>query len=324
MNDPSAPPSTPPSSQAPHAAAPNTDNDDDSSFVGSLRDWVRGLRRGRNGEGLRETLEELIEEQATDADSSISAHERALIANVLALRTLTAEDVMVPRADIVALEADTGREELLQLMRTQPRSRLPVYRGTLDDALGMVHIKDLIVGLASDKAFKLNSYIRDVLFIAPSMRVNDLLLEMRRQRTHMALVVDEFGGIDGLVTIEDVVEELVGEIEDEHDIAEGPKLSREPDGSMLADARASLEDYEAIVGPVFTAEEREEIDTLGGLVYALAGRIPGRGEVIAHPGGIEFTVLDADPRRIKRLRVRQLPAAEAAPAADPAAAGNGG
>jgi magnesium and cobalt transporter len=152
-----------------------------------------------------------------------------------------------------------------------------------------------------------------VLFVAPSARLLDLLLEMRLKRVHMALVVDEFGGIDGILTIEDVVEEIVGEIEDEHDVEEQPKVVQRPDGTVLADARATIEEFEERVGPVLSEAEREEdIDTLGGLVFSLAGRIPKRGEVVQHPSGLSFEVVDADSRRIKRLKVKNLPTPEAA------------
>jgi CBS domain containing-hemolysin-like protein len=173
----------------------------------------------------------------------------------------------------------------------------------------MVHIRDVLACIAGERKYDLMQIKREVLFTAPSMRALDLLLEMRLKRIHMALVVDEFGGIDGLVTIEDVVEEIVGEIEDEHDVAEGPKLIQRPDGTLIADARATIEEFEAMVGPVLSAEEREEdVDTLAGLVFALAGRVPSRGELITHPAsGIAFEVLDADPRRIKRLKIHNLP-----------------
>jgi CBS domain containing-hemolysin-like protein len=161
--------------------------------------------------------------------------------------------------------------------------------------------------VAAGRPFDLRAILRRVLFVAPSMRVLDLLLEMRRTRLHMALVVDEFGGVDGLVTIEDLVEEIVGEIEDEHDVDEGPKLVPSSDGTLLADARATIEEFEQRVGAVLSAEERSGIDTLGGLVFALAGRVPNRGELVSHPSGLEFEVLDADPRRVKRVRVRNIP-----------------
>ncbi len=186
---------------------------------------------------------------------------------------------------------------------------MPVFRGTLDDVIGMVHVKDMLEALNSGATPSLNRLLRKVLFVSPSIRVLDLLLEMRLKRTHMALVVDEYGGIDGLVTIEDLVEEIVGEIEDEHDLDDEADLVVHSDGLIEADARTPIEEFEARVGPVLDAEEREDVDTLGGLVFFLAGRVPTRGELITHPSGLEFEVMDADPRRIKRLRIRQRPTA---------------
>ena len=277
--------------------------------------WLRGLLRGRNGDSdLRDTIEEIIEEieEAESEEASatpISGDERVMLANLLKQRHRTTYDVMVPRADIVAVEVGTSLQELLKVMGKVGHSRLPVYRGTLDDAVGLVHIKDVLPRTAKAERFKLESITRRVLFAAPSMRVLDLLLEMRESRIHMALVVDEFGGIDGLITIEDLVEEIVGEIEDEHDVDEGPKLIARADGSLDADGRTTVEEFEEWVGPVLSGEEREEdIDTLGGLVAALAGRVPTRGELLVHsPSGISFEVIHADPRRVKRLRVRNLP-----------------
>ena len=281
--------------------------------------WLRGVFRGRNGDNaLRETIEEIIEEIGEgegepESPVTIGDDERVMLANILKLQHLSAEDVMVPRADIVAVDVGIGLDELIELASRKGHSRLPVYRDTLDDVIGLVHIKDALPYTRGKKRFKLTTITRTVLFVAPSMPVLDLLLEMRRTRVHMALVVDEFGGIDGLITTEDLVEEIVGEIEDEHDVSEEPKLLQRPDGSMIADARATVEDFEELVGPVLTDEEREEdIDTLGGLVFSLSGRVPARGELIVHgPTGISFEVLDADPRRIKRLRLRNLPDAVA-------------
>jgi CBS domain containing-hemolysin-like protein len=271
--------------------------------------WLRGLRGSKNEEAsLRDALEELIEEY-DEAEAPADSDERVLIKNVLNLHDLTVEDVMVPRADIVAIEAGTPLDELVKLMSKEAQSRLPVYRETLDDVIGMVHIKDVLACWNAKEAFALKNILRPLLFAAPSMRVLDLLLEMRSTRNHMALIVDEYGGIDGLATIEDLVEEIVGEIEDEHDEEQGPALDLRPDGSLAADARVSIEEFEKRVGPVLLPEEREDIDTLGGLVFSLAGRVPGRGELIAHPSGLEFEVVEADPRRIKRLRVRNLPPA---------------
>lgn len=281
----------------------------DDSLAHTLKTWLRGLRRGKPGESVRDTLEELFEERE-DAEIPIDDHERRLLTNVLRLRDVTAHDVMVPRADIAAVDSKVTLEELLALINERGHSRYPVYRGTLDDAIGLVHIKDVLMMVASGKPFTLQRIVRKVLFVSPSIRVLDLLLEMRLKRTHMALVVDEYGGIDGLITIEDLVEQIVGEIQDEHEREVEPDYVEHPDGVIEADARMPVEDFEARVGPLLDEEEREDIDTLGGLVFSLAGRVPSRGELIAHPRGLEFEVVDADPRRIKRLRIRNLPKPE--------------
>ena len=275
---------------------------------------LRGLVKSRQSEAqLRETLEEIIDEikeveGEEEVVAPISSDERVMLSNILRLRHLTAYDVMVPRADIVAVDLDTPIEALIDVMSEAGHSRLPVYRETLDEVVGIVHIKDVLTYMKGERTFDLVDLVRRILVVAPSMRVLDLLLEMRLSRVHMALVVDEFGGIDGLVTIEDLVEEIVGEIEDEHDVAEGPKLIERADGSLLADARATIEEFEAKIGPVLSEEEREEdIDTLGGLLFSLAGRVPGRGELVEHESsGVSFEVLEADPRRVKRLRVHNV------------------
>jgi magnesium and cobalt transporter len=285
-----------------------------------LRDWLRLRRRERKREdALRDALEEIIEEAEAEGETPaseepITAGERGLLRNILRLRDLSARDVMVPRADIVAVAEDTSADALISELGSHGHSRLPVFRETLDDIVGFIHIKDLLNARAGGRPFELKKLLRQVLFVAPSMRVLDLLLQMRLSRQHLALVVDEFGGIDGLITIEDVVEQIVGEIEDEHDIAEGPKLIPRPDGTLMADARATIREFEERVGPVLTEQERAaDIDTLGGLVVSLAGRVPSRGELVTHPSGIAFEVIDADPRRIRRLRLRNLPSRTAPP-----------
>ena len=277
----------------------------DSSAIKSFGSWLRALVLGRNGEGsVREVIEELIED-VDDDSTQIGADQGALIVNILKLHELTAEDVMVPRADIVAADIDSGLDELVNVMAQDAHSRLPVYSKQLDNVLGFVHIKDVLVAVRRTPRAAVKDIMRDILFAAPSIRVLDLLLEMRARRTHMAIVVDEFGGVDGLVTIEDLVEEIVGEIEDEHD-TDGPTMIRRPDGSVLADARTEIEELEKLIGAFATEEEREEIDTLGGVVFSLIDRVPRRHEVIAHPSGLEFEIVDADPRRVKRLCVRDL------------------
>ncbi|MBL8836257.1 MAG: HlyC/CorC family transporter [Alphaproteobacteria bacterium] len=275
---------------------------------------MRGLLRRRTPESdLRDTIEEIIEETAESPEAAIGQQEQTLLRNIFKLRDLTAYDVMVPRVDIVSIRADIGLADLVTMLEREAHSRVPVYRESLDDAFGMVHMKDLLRFWDKRERFKLDEIVRKVLFVAPSMRVLDLLLEMRKTRIHMALVVDEYGGVDGLVTIEDLVEEIVGEIEDEHDVDEGPRLFAQPDGTMIADARLPIEDFERQVGPIMTAEEREtaDIDTIGGLLTARTGRVPGRGEVVADAAGFEFEVLEADPRRLKRLRLRRRPPAPA-------------
>jgi len=280
----------------------------DRSFA-RLRHFFRLIRRPRNGESLRETIDEMIEEPFADGPHPLSAHERVLIGNILKVHDRTAADVMVPRADIVALDVETPFVEVVKCMVEQGHSRVPVYRETLDDVIGFVHVKDMLGPAAERRQTKLSPMLRKVLFAAPSLLILDLLVQMRQARTHIAMVVDEFGGIDGLVTIEDLIEEIVGEIEDEHDVADGPSLTQRADGTLIADARTPIEVLEEHQGTrLRPTGEQEEVDTLGGLVSSLAGRVPKRGEVIAHPSGIEFEVLDADPRRVKRLRVRSPPA----------------
>ncbi len=220
-------------------------------------------------------------------------------------------DVAIPKADIVAVSVDATKSELVEAFRETGFSRLPVYDGTLDTPLGMVHLKDFALSYGfnggSDKAVDLRGLLRPLLFVPPSMSIGVLLTRMQAERRHMALVIDEYGGVDGLVTIEDLIEEVVGEIEDEHDTDEDRLWVAETPGQYLALAKTPLDEFEAETGLRLTEAEEvdeEEIDTLGGLVFMLAGRVPVRGEVVQHPSGLEFEVVDADPRRIKRLRLR--------------------
>ena len=282
--------------------------------------WRRFVRRSGEPD-LKTTLAELVDQQDGGDALAISPAERQIIENALSLNELTVADVMAPRADIDAIDVALGVEGAVQKARETYHSRLPVYRRDLDDVIGMIHVKDLLVALTSPTPpTDLAALLRDVLFVVPSMRAIELLLKMRVSRTHMALVVDEYGGIDGLVTVEDVIEEIVGEMRDEHDLEATPELVDQPDGSIVADARTFLDDFEEHVGFILSEEEREEIDTIGGLVVTLLGRVPTRGEIITHPSGIEFEVLAGDPRRVHRLRVRNLPnqpAAEETPEPEP-------
>jgi magnesium and cobalt transporter len=279
------------------------------------------LGRLRNTEqSVRASIAELVQEAGTEAAIGaageavgLDVQERALIANVLRLREITADDVMVPRPDIIAMRADVTLAQAIDQIRKEGHSRMPVYREHLDDLLGMVHIKDVFAFTGAAESFSVEKILRKPLMVAPQISVLDLLLQMRQTRTHLALVVDEYGGIDGLVTIEDLVETIVGDIADEHDEIEGPMLVERADGALDLNALLPVEDFEAKIGNVLSDDERAaDIETVGGLVFNLAGRVPTKGEIIAHPSGVEFLVLEADARRIRRLRARKTvtPAAE--------------
>ncbi len=253
----------------------------------------------------------------------------AIVDQAEAFATLRVSDVMTPRADVVALELSTPLSGVVQRFLETEHSRMPIYRETLDDPLGVVHIKDLFKLIAPTAAEPerapraswkdpvLHRLRRDVLTEPPSMRASDLLVKMRARRIHMAMVIDEYGGVDGVVTLEDLVEAVVGEIDDEHDEHAAANIVSRPDGVIETDARAPLEEVEKRLGVTLAQEDlEEEVDTVAGLVVALAGRVPQRGEVIVSPSGYEFEVVDADPRRIRRLRIRPpRPAEDAAPAA---------
>src|SRR6476660_1752891 len=295
--------------------------------------WLlRAIRTlfGWKAGSVRDDLQVVLDASTPD-DVGFSAVERTMLRNILGLHERRIADVMIHRADIVAVKRDIPLGELMSLFESAAHSRLVVYNETLDDPEGMVHIRDLVAfmtakarvsetskarrkkpfpaGLdlrAVDLALPLSeaNIIRKLLFVPPSMRAIDLLAQMQASRIHLALVVDEYGGTDGLVSIEDIVEQIVGEIDDEHDSDEPPSIIWQGDNSFIADARASLEDARTMIGEEFvTGEAGEEVQTLGGYLVAQVGRLPVRGEVIAGPGNFEIEVLDADPRRVKRLRI---------------------
>ena len=271
--------------------------------------WLRALFgfTGNGDNSLRESLEEVIEEHE-DMHRGLTAEERHMLVNILNFGELRVEDVMVPRADVVGVEENASLDDVLRLYRESSHSRMPIYRETLDDPIGMVHLKDVLAWFAPPEnesaaarpAFSLRSIRRNVLFVPPSMPALDLLVKMQATRIHLALVIDEYGGTDGLVSIEDLVDS-------------GPALVRREDGSIDADARCPIEDLEEMIGLRLVEEENEDdVDTLAGLVFSLLGRVPLRGELVRHPAGLEFEVKDADPRRIKRMRIHLLSAAEKA------------
>jgi len=282
---------------------------------------------------MRADLKDVLDAM-TPGESGFSPEESRMLKNILGLRERRVGDVMVPRADIVAVQQDIQIGELVRVFEGAAHSRLVAYNDTLDDPIGMVHIRDLIAFMTAraavnpeknakrkkplpagldfrsiDLAMPLSAakIVREILFVPPSARVMDLLARMQAKQIHLALVVDEYGGTDGLISIEDIVEQIVGEIADEHDEDETAAVVHQPDGSFIADARAKLEDVVAIVGSDFDlGDAAEEVDTLGGYLVTRAGRLPLRGELIPGPGLFEIEVLDADPRRVKRVRITRL------------------
>jgi CBS domain containing-hemolysin-like protein len=284
------------------------------SLMESLIRRVRDLAGRGESEpgGLRDALEELIAEAEDEGARTFSEQGVELIRNALSFGELRVDDVMIPRADIKGIAVGSTLLEVVRAMQAASHSRLLVYRENLDDVLGIVHIKDLLPFWGDGESFSLEEVMRPVLVVPPSMRVLDLLLEMRATRNRMAVVVDEFGGTDGLVTIEDLVEQIVGELEDEHDLVDQPQLTVNADGTIDADGRVDLEEVEEKLGlHLLDEQDRDEADTLGGLIFTLVDRVPARGELITHPSGVRFEVLEADPRRIKRVRVRPQPPEQA-------------
>jgi CBS domain containing-hemolysin-like protein len=281
------------------------------------------------GLGEEPDLRELIEDAlARSKSDTLSPQERSMLLRILRFGQLTVEDVMVPRADIVAVDDSVSLEELMRVFRKAEHSRLPVYHETLDDPRGMIHIRDLMSWITEEAngedgrldlgKVDLNRSVgsidiaRELIYVPGSMSVLDLLLKMQTSQLHLALVVDEYGGTDGLVSIEDLVEEVVGEIADEHDVEEEPLIRVDPRLGLIADARTPVEDIEQHLGiSLVSGEHEENIDTLGGVVFSLTGRIPARGELVPHSSGVEFEVLEADPRRIKKLRIHLPKDAEA-------------
>jgi len=266
---------------------------------------LKNLLPGNSTPLAREEITELLEESIRDT-VSFDSHEGTLLRNMLGLRDITAVDVMVPRADIFYVDRSDALEQVIEKMIAAGHSRVPVVNSNLDQVDGILHIKDLLRVLHGKESVDIQSLLRQPIFISPAMRVLDLLQEMRIRRLHLALVVDEYGGTDGLITIEDLVEEIIGEINDEHDEDTSPVFDIVGDGTALAEARLEIETLEAVVGPLLDEENYDEIDTVGGLVIALAGRVPGRGEIVRHPSGLEFEILDSDPRHVSMVNIRGL------------------
>ena len=270
--------------------------------------WIKSLIKNKPESTLRKTIEEYIEKpKSFEETPTISTQERAILSNILDLRDINVLDVMVPRADIVAIDVSITNNELFSLLAEKQFSRIPVYHETLDEVLGTVHIKDIMASIAKGLDINIKNLITELPVVSPSMSLLDLVLKMRQSRRHMVMVIDEYGGIDGLVTIGDIIESIIGEIDDEHDTNSNPEMLKESDGSITADGRVNIEEFEERFGTLLSKEEREESDTLGGLVSDIAGHMPTRGEILTHKTGMIFEVIDADPRRINKLRITNIP-----------------
>lgn len=255
-------------------------------------------------------LENLIEEDQANPDDKIAddSSELALVSNVLGLKDLTAADIMVPRVDIIAARADTSLDEFIDIFSRTTYSQIPIYNNTLDDVIGIVRVRDFLPYIKNPKSFNIKSLLKEVIYVVPSIQILELLVEIKTSANHMALVVDEFGGVDGLVTLQDVVAEIVGEIQQNRDIF--PQVVTRPDGSFVANGKMLLTECEELLGvnllqPYAQDGELPDIETLGGLTMLMAERMPTRGEFLVHPSGIEFEIADADPRHVKRIIIRK-------------------
>lgn len=292
------------------------DNDDSSNAARSALMDVNGHDDGQLTEqgGFLSRIFGRSPREDEDEDGELMSRSEAgapvQTHGMVNLRRMRVEDVSIPKADIVAVPDTITKDDLVQVFRESGMTRLPVYENTLDTPVGMAHLKDFALAYGfngESDDFNLREMLRPLLYVPPSMPIGVLLTKMQTERRHMALVIDEYGGTDGLVTIEDLIEQVIGEIEDEHDTDDDQTWVKERPGCWLALAKTPLEEFEAELGFDLTQHEdidEEEIDTLGGLIFMLAGRVPARGEMVRHPAGVELEVVDADPRRIKRLRVR--------------------
>ena len=278
------------------------------SIFGGIISRAKKLFWGKNNEdGIKETLEDILE-QHDKRKTPIDADELHLINNILHAGQKTVKDVMVTRSEISAVDVNMALGDAVKIMVVQPHSRYPVYNDTLDNVIGMVHIKDVLSALVQGHKPNLNDLMQPVMMVVPSMPMMDLLLKMRLEHKHLAMVVDEFGGIDGIITIEDVVEEIVGEIEDEYDLIQADMFVPNTAGGAMIDARYELALLQEQIELSLSEEEQEEdIDTIGGLIIHVLGRVPARGEVVHHKAsGIDFEITDSDPRRINKIFIRNI------------------
>ena len=275
----------------------------------SLPSFLKKINLNNVDKNLDQELEQFVAKRinADDSNGKKLSHENELLKNLAGLRGITASDVMVPRVDIVSVAmSDDFNQIVKQLIKTN-HSRVPVRNESLDDIVGILHIKDVLANLFLKEKQNIKSLLKKPIFVSPSISLLDLLYEMRIKRRHLALIVDEYGGIDGLVTIEDLVEELVGEIEDEHDLSSECRLEKMEDGSIVVEARIIIDLVEGFVQSIRKEDLNEEIETLGGFIVSIAGRVPVKGEVIKYfPSGLKFEILEADPRKVILVKLTGL------------------
>lgn len=277
-----------------------------NSLLQSMRNWLRSSLGGRHDSSLKEVIEDAIEEHAAEAEEQLAPEEKIMLHNVLSFGDTTVSEIMIPRTDIVAVAHDITMPVLKAHIIEQRHTRIPVFEDTLDRVLGFIHVKDLLPMLAGDKPFSIRSVMRNLLFVPPSMKIIDLLIKMRHAGSHMAIVVDEYGGTDGLVTMENVFEEIVGDIQDEHDDDEEPedKITRVGEGVYEVNARIRIEKLEKDLGlNLMNGDGEGEFETLGGLIFFQLGRVPAQGDKVTHVSGVRFEIIEADPRRIHKVRI---------------------
>ncbi len=278
-------------------------NGNQTGIFQRLLGWL-GLRK-HNESSLREAVEEVLEEHEEYTDEGLDPEEKSLIKNILHFGEIEVSDVMIPQSEMVTVEHDISQQELLQVFTEHRHTRLPVYKDSIDNIVGFLHVKDMLPVLAGTVKFSMDKLLRKILFVPPSMRIADLLVQMRQSAVHMAIVVDEYGGTSGLVTLEDLFEEIVGEIQDEHDDGdEEPSFSWTDDGDVVVDASVRIDKLESDLDINLLNGEDEDFDTLGGLIFSVIGRVPRKGEKVdIVNSGITIEILDADERRINRVRL---------------------
>lgn len=263
-------------------------------------------KRSENEGSLRDTIEELIEETNEEVPS-LETTERVLLTNILDLKDVTADDIMIPRADIIAVSSTATQEQMIAEFARTGVPALIIYNGNLDNVIGIVHTQDIILWMNTGKPFVLHTFMRDVMFVSPSMRAIDLLIIMKNTGTKVAIVVDEYGGVDGLVTFHLLIETVIGDIEGQTYHHPEPQINWKSDGSIIADGRSTIEDLDELVGKELQLVDKDDdIETIAGVVASITGRVPARGEIIKHYSGVEFEILDADPRRVKRVCIKNL------------------